>query len=88
MDLRNLKNGDRLTVKGKTYEVLYTQIEADTVKEGEKIKKYNAIYLHRSDSKSLSPTHHLNFYLDSKEVYFLDGGKKIKLSSADVGPAR
>ena len=88
MNFKKLKNGDSLKINGKTYEVLYNQMEADIAKPPQyKARTFLAIYLHRSGSKSLHPTNQLWYYPDKKEIYFVSEKSKIKLQLEDIAPA-
>lgn len=85
MNIKKLKKGAFLKIKGDIYEVLYSQTESDIAKPPQyNARTFLAIYLHETGSKSLHPTNMLQQYPDKKEVYFISGKNKRKLKSEDI----
>jgi hypothetical protein len=65
--------GSRIRVNGQSYEIMYTQEEADPAPgRTPPVRKYVGIYLHNLKTRSPEPTHMIKFYLDSNEAFMLD----------------
>ena len=78
MDIQDIKN--KITIKGKEYEVLYKVREADPAPDKQdRIRLFTGVYLHNG-SDSLSPTHLLMVY-DNNEIKFIQlKGEKLEES--------
>ncbi len=77
----NLKNGDRVMVKGIQYEVLNVVEEAES-SIPPRIKSYTAIYLYRSEDKSTEPS--LVLQLKKGDIYTITPEKvRTKLKESD-----
>ncbi len=70
MEIKKLKLNDKLKIKDKFYEVLNLKEEATIVNAPDyKTKKIIAIYLHDANSNSLHPTHCLQYFPDTKQLF-------------------
>lgn len=87
MTFENLKNGNILKISDDSYEVLFSQVEADIAKPPRyKVRTFNAIYLHKLRSKSIQSTHQLHYYSDKREIYLFDEKSKnrTKINIKDI----
>ena len=88
MNLLDLKQGDRIKIGTKTYEVLFLHGEMEVGKPKNvgkrRLRPYTNIALHDNKSKELSPTHHLTYYYeDTKEIFLIETIKK-SLKEKDI----
>ena len=82
MEIKDLKEGNQIKIKGKKYEVVKIMKESDYNPHKEpKIRDYLLLQLHLINSESILPNAELRLYEDTKELFFSDA---TRLSSDEV----
>lgn len=87
MVFEKVNNGDIIKIKNTSYQVLFSQVEADISKPPEyKVRTFKAIYLHIINSKSIQQTHQLHYYSDKEEILLFDEKNKnrTKIDVKDI----
>lgn len=79
-----LKVGNKIKVRGKLYEVIKIESDADYVIEKNAIREYKCYHLHIINSRSLFPTKYLSQYKDTGEIFISGSFKRTKLRPKDI----
>ncbi len=70
IDLTSLTVGDLIAIKQSLFEILCIQQEAESVMpRGAEIRSYQAFYLHDLSSTEMHPTHFLQWYEETRELF-------------------
>ncbi len=67
MDLSKLQREDIIVISGEEYDVMDTFSDVDDLQT---MREYLDIQLHWTKSDAIHATHSLNFYPDTREIFF------------------
>jgi len=87
MQFSSLKSGDVMKIGNEKFEVLFWQIEADAARQGQNVKTFRAVYLHKAGSDSLHPTHMLQNYPNAREAFLFKLQQDKLPGSRQRGPS-
>lgn len=69
-----------MTIENNRFEVLFSQKEATILPiTHPEHRAYLMIALHEINSKSINPTHELQYFLDTKEIFLINDNSKTQI---------
>jgi len=81
----DIKEGDRLEIKGRRFEIVKIMGEADYNSEKDILREFLSLELHELGDKGLLPKSFIQRYEDNGQIVFIDNGKKEEIKESDIG---